>query len=333
MAQESAQDLVELGNARAASGDHAAAAGYYERALAIDSTYVGAHVNYALCLTALGRLREAWAEGEWRFELDPPLREFLGKLPIPRWRGESMEDELIVLAEQGAADMFQYLRFLPLARERVGAVGLLCPPHLHRLVAQSFPSVELLVPDKPVTWSDYVSFVPLLSLPHAMMLDAKDIPREPYLKARVVQAKSEKVGIVWRSGAFGPDADCRLEDLRPLAESGLPLVSLQEQPTREEQALLRSWGAEDRGSAFADYADGAAALGSVRALVTVDGPFTHLAGALGVPAHLLLNEPADVRWMAGVEETLWYPSLRLYRKRRDEPWAAPARRAVERLRS
>ena len=331
MAQESAEGLVELGNARAASGDYAAAAAFYERALAVDSKYLGAHVNYALALTALGRLREAWAEAEWRFDLDASMREFIRKPPIPRWRGEAMEDELIVLAEQGAADMFQYLRFLPLARERVGAVGLMCPPQLHRLVAESFPSVELLGWDKPVTWSDYVAFVPLLSLPHAMALDAERIPHEPYLKAKA-GGKPEKVGIVWRSGAFGAEADCRLEDLRPLCDSGRALVSLQEQPTREEAALLRSWGAEERGSSFTDYADGAAALRSVQALVTVDGPFAHLAGALGTRVHLLLNEPADVRWMSGVEDTLWYPSMRLHRKRRDEPWSAPVRRSAERLR-
>jgi len=332
LAQESAEDLVELGNARAASGDYAGAAGCYERALAIDPAYLGAHLNFALSLTALGRLPEAWAEAEWRLQHDPGMREFLSKLPIPRWRGEAMEDELVVLAEHGAADMFQYLRFLPLARERVGAVGLLCPPQLHRLVAESFPSVELLAPDRSVTWTDYVAYVPLLSLPHALALDTERIPREPYLTARA-EAKSEKVGIVWRSGAFGAEADCRLEDLQPLAESGLPLVSMQEQPTREEQALLRSWGIEERGSAFADYRDGAAALRSVAALVTVDGPFAHLAGALGMPVHLLLNDPADVRWMSGVEDTPWYPSMRLHRKPHAGSWSALVRRAADRLRS
>lgn len=330
MAQESAQDLVELGNARAASGDHEAAAQCYERALAIDSLYLGAHVNRALSLTALGRLREAWAEAEWRFDLEPSLRDFIRKPPVPRWRGQAMEDELVVLAEQGAADMFQYLRFLPLALERVGALGFLCPPQLRSLMAESFPTVELLSPDQRVTWSDYVAFVPLLSLPHAMKLDAKDIPQAPYLKART-QAKPEKVGIVWRSGAFGPEADCRLEDLQPLAERGRKLVSLQEAPTREEEALLRTWGVEELGSAFSDYGDAAAALSSLEALVTVDGPLAHLAGGLGRPVHLILNEPADVRWMMSGEDTLWYPSMRLYRKRRDEPWAAPLRRIVERL--
>ena len=63
MAQETAEELVELGNARAASGDHAAAEIYYQRALALDAGFFVAHNNCALSLTALGRLREAWAEG------------------------------------------------------------------------------------------------------------------------------------------------------------------------------------------------------------------------------------------------------------------------------
>lgn len=331
MAQETAEELVELGNARAASGDHAAAVTYYQRALALDAGFVVAHNNCALSLTALGRLREAWAEGEWRFQLQPALVEFMKKPPIPFWRGERIEDELLVMWEQASGDMIQYLRFLPLARERVGAVGFLCPPELRRLVASSFPAVELLPTDQPVTWGDYVAFVPLLSLPHVMGLDEPGLPKAPYLKVPE-QAKSSRIGIVWRSSAFDPARNCRLEDLQPLADAGFQLVSLQYEPTAEEQARLRAWGAEERGSSFKDFFDTAVALQSLRALVTVDTSVAHLGGALGVPTHLLLNEPAAVRWMSG-EESLWYPSMRLHRRTSGaDSWQAPMGRVVSLLR-
>jgi hypothetical protein len=330
LAQESAEELVELGNARATSGDHAAAVHYYARALALDPALAVAHNNYSLSLTALGRLREAWAEAEWRFQLQPAVREFLKKPPLPFWRGERIEDELLVLWEQASGDMIQYLRFLPLARERVGAVGIVCPPELRRLVAASFPAVELLPPDQPVTWGDYVAFVPLLSLPHVMGLDEASLPTAPYLTVPT-QAKSASVGIVWRSSAFDPARNCRLEDLQPLADAGLRLVSLQYEPTAEEQARLRAWGAEDRGASFKDFFDTAVALQSLQALVTVDTSVAHLAGALGVPTHLLLNEPAAVRWMEG-EKSIWYPSMVLHRKQGSDAWGGPMGRVLSLLR-
>jgi tetratricopeptide (TPR) repeat protein len=330
LAQESAEELVELGNARAASGDHAAAVNCYARALALDPALAVAHNNYSLSLTALGRLREAWAEAEWRFQLQPAVRDFLKSPPLPFWRGERIEDELLVLWEQASGDMIQYLRFLPLARERVGAVGIICPPELRRLVASSFPAVELLPPDQAVTWSDYVAFVPLLSLPHVMGLDEQSLPTGPYLKVPE-QPKSSKVGIVWRSSAFDPSRNCRLEDLQPLADAGLDLVSLQYEPTADERDRLRAWGAEERGSSFKDFFDTAVALQTVRALVTVDTSVAHLAGALGVPAHLLLNEPAAVRWMSG-EKSLWYPSMRLHRKVGVDAWQGSMARVLSLLR-
>ena len=327
----SAEQLTERANERAAAGDHVAACALYERAIASDPQLAVAHNNYALSLTALGRQREAWSEAEWRFQLQPVLRDFVRNPPVPVWHGHPMEDELIVVAEQGASDMLQYFRFLPLARERVGAVGFLCPAPLRRLLAASFPTLELLPQVQPVTWGDYVAFAPLLSLPHIMALEPERIPTEPYLKAPD-SPKSEKIGIAWRSGVFGPAADCRLEDLRPLLDGGCALVSVQEQPTAQERALLKAWGVEERGSAFGDLLDAATVLKSLRALVTVDGPAAHLAGALGVPAHLLLSEPADVRWLVGRSDSPWYPSLRLHRKQATEPWDAAVRRVAPLLR-
>jgi hypothetical protein len=194
-------------------------------------------------------------------------------------------------------------------------------------MASSFPAVELLAPERPVTWSDYVAFAPLLSLPHVMGLDTPGLPREPYLKVPV-QARSAKIGIVWRSSAFDPSRNCRLEDLRPLADAGLELVSVQYEPTPEEQATLRAWRAEERGSSFSDFYDTALALQSLRALVTVDTSVAHLAGALGTPTHLLLNEPAAVRWGMRAEESLWYPSMRLHRKQQAQPWEGAVLRAA-----
>ena len=86
--------------------------------------------------------------------------------------------------------------------------------------------------------------------------------------------------------------------------------------------MLRAWRAEDLGSGFGDFFDTACAMQTVSEVVCVDTSVAHLAGALGKPTRLLLNEPAAVRWMLGTRRSPWYPTMRLYRKRRDEPWSA-----------
>jgi ADP-heptose:LPS heptosyltransferase len=55
-------------------------------------------------------------------------------------------------------------------------------------------------------------------------------------------------------------------------------------------------------------------------VITVDTLEAHLAGALGVPAWLLLQHEADWRWLHEVDNSPWYPSLRLFRQRKAGDW-------------
>src|SRR5262249_57709714 len=45
-----------------------------------------------------------------------------------------------------------------------------------------------------------------------------------------------------------------------------------------------------------------------------------LAGALGVPVWVALGAGADWRFLAGREDSPWYPTMRLYRQRRLWDW-------------
>ena len=170
--------LVERGNALAAAGDHAAAVALYDEALARNPGSAVVRSNRALSLTALGRIREAWADAEARFELSEKTRRFLGASPLPAWRGEPLASgRLLVLWEQALGDIVQHLRFLPLARERVAAITFYCRPELVTLVAASFPDVEVVPADgRQPAWERYAAFAPLISLPHVLQLDWPTLP-------------------------------------------------------------------------------------------------------------------------------------------------------------
>lgn len=330
-AQAGIEEAIERGNERASAGDHAAAVTLFEHAVRLDPQHAVAHNNLALSLTALGRLREAWAHAEWRLELQPKTRRFLESAPLPRWRGEPLPSgRLLVLWEQGFGDMLQHLRFLPLARERVAGLAFLCQADLLRLCAASFPWAELLDPaaGQPA-WSSYAAYVPLLSLPHALGQDETRLPAPPYLSTGGRRAARLDVGISWRSSAFDASRDCPLEAL--LARSELRYGSLQMSISDAERETLRRCGIEDLRSGPGDFMDTARAIEAVRTVLCVDTSVAHLAGALGKRTLVLLNEPASARWMMGRADTPWYPAMRLYRKRRDEPWGGIVRAALEDL--
>ena len=82
------------------------------------------------------------------------------------------------------------------------------------------------------------------------------------------------------------------------------------------------------GQKFSDFADTAAAIAQLDAVIAVDTAVAHLAGAMGKPLLLLLPFAADFRWLRERSDSPWYPTARLFRQRQFGDWTG----AVEALR-
>ena len=65
----------------------------------------------------------------------------------------------------------------------------------------------------------------------------------------------------------------------------------------------------------------AATIANLDLVLTPDTLQAHLAGALGVPAWVLLQHEADWRWMTERSDSPWYPSVRLFRQQAPGDWA------------
>ncbi|HKQ28540.1 MAG TPA: tetratricopeptide repeat protein [Burkholderiales bacterium] len=325
--------LAGLADCHALAGAHQAALPLYEEALTHDPDDPWIRNNFALSLTAVGRIREAWVQAEARFQLQDKTRNFWSRPPRPRWDGGELPGRLVVLWEQGFGDMLQHLRFLPLAARRTGGIAFVCPAPLTQLVTVSFPFVELLPAGRPVRWAAFDACIALLSLPLVLGVGWENLPSEPYLSISgrpVNKSLPRSVGVVWRSSAFDPARNCPLAALLPLKDSGFRLASLQLDPSVEEAALLRTHGIESL--AGADFHATAQGVAQVDVVLSVDTAPVHLAGAMGCATLLLLNEPAAVRWMQERADTPWYPSMRLLRKRAAESWDVLVARAMTELR-
>jgi ADP-heptose:LPS heptosyltransferase len=66
-----------------------------------------------------------------------------------------------------------------------------------------------------------------------------------------------------------------------------------------------------------DWADTAAALATMAVLVSVDTGPLHLAAALDVPVWSLLTAEY---WSFIYRDGIFYPSMRVFRKKMSEPW-------------
>ncbi|MDR1479393.1 MAG: tetratricopeptide repeat protein [Planctomycetaceae bacterium] len=64
----------------------------------------------------------------------------------------------------------------------------------------------------------------------------------------------------------------------------------------------------------------AALLTSLDLVITPPGYVSHLAGALGVKTWLVLPSGSDWRWNLGKSESLWHPTMRVFRKDKERGW-------------
>jgi ADP-heptose:LPS heptosyltransferase len=208
-------------------------------------------------------------------------------------------------------------------------------PQLVRLLLR-LPGIEVTARGAPLPHFD--RHCPLLSLPLAFGTDLGTIPADiPYIAADPNEAAAWRgqlparrpcIGLVW-SGERSHDNDLnrslRLESLAPLFDlPGVQFVSLQHELRDEDAAFLRGRpdvlqiGAET----FRDFADTAAALAPLDAVIAVDTALAHLAGAMGKPLYLLLPFAADFRWLRERADSPWYPTARLFRQPAFGDWGS-----------
>src|SRR5262249_16291308 len=68
------------------------------------------------------------------------------------------------------------------------------------------------------------------------------------------------------------------------------------------------------------FVDTAAVMASLDLVITCDTAVAHLAGALGVPAWVVLKTAPDWRWLLGRSDSPWYPPMRLFRQPSPGDW-------------
>lgn len=294
-------------------------------------------------LLYLGRYREGLAAYESRWSLGEIAHP---QYPCPPWRGESLGGRRLLLhAEQGFGDTLLAARYIPLLKARGARIVVACQPELRRLLATSCADRVIDRRDVPPA----VDFhCPMMSLPGRMGTRLHDVPpplplrppAEALASLRLpppAEPGALKVGIVW-SGSVTFKGNARralgLRDLLPLATSpSIQFYSLQLGPPRRE--LLQSQAAAgviDLAAGLRDFADTAAALVQLDAVLMTDSSVAHLAGCLQVPViNLLQFVPYWIYGGGEQQRTPWYPSHTLIRQQRPGDWRPVLHRAARHL--
>jgi tetratricopeptide (TPR) repeat protein len=330
-----------LGVALKIEGRFAESFAAHDRAVARAPQDAQVRLNRAVALLRAGRMAEAWPDYESRLRPGtgarfPRARLLPGIGTLPNLAGSTV----LVWHEEGFGDTLQFARYLPLLAALGARVAALVPPELARLFATLDGVAEILTAAAEIPAFDW--HCPFFSLPRAFGTTLSTIPgRVPYLRADRAEADTWaerlpraglRVGLVWAGQArpwlpgfatLDARRSCGLAALAPLAEvPGLSLVSLQKGPAAAEaQAPPAGMTLADPMPLVADFAATAAIVANLDAVVSVDTAVAHLAGALARPVFLLDRYDGCWRWLAGREDSPWYPTLRVFRQPRIGDWA------------
>jgi Flp pilus assembly protein TadD len=333
-----ADRVVMHGNALLAAGQYDAAIATFAHADSIDPDNPDAAYGRAIASLALARRREGYALLHARLRTKALAALSLPAGIAPAWRGEDPRGKRIyVMCEQGAGDAIQFARFLPLLAQRGADVILGCNPLLTSLLSTVAGVVQAsaLQPPPPHDFS-----LALLDLP--ALLDAEPA-FTPYLRAAPARiqyyrsllhqksggAQTCFAGICWSGNPkqpVNPKRSAPPAIFLPLAKPGIRLVSLQK-VLPPGQSVPK--GVIDIQDQVHDFADTAALLCALDHVITTDTSIAHLAGALGLPAQVLLHSPGP-HW-TWEDAAWWYPTIRTVRQPAFGQWAPAIAAAADRL--
>lgn len=320
--------LKNLAATQRALGNYEEALAAYRRATAAAPQFADAHRDEGLLLLLLGRFEEGWRKYEWRRSASTRgVRPLEGEY----WDGGPLAGRsILLLAEQGAGDTLQMLRYVPRIAAQAASVKLMLPRGLLRLEGDALAPASLYAQDEAPPPFD--CWAQLMSLPGLLKTTADGIPAPiPYLRApasaqsdvrRQIAGESRAVGLVW---AGNPEHEndhnrsipfARLQRL--LALDGIRWFSLQVGPRASD--IAGAADVTDLGPGLSDFGETAAAIDALDLVITVDTSVAHLAGAMGKPVWLLLPHVPDWRWLLDREDSPWYPTMRLFRQVRRGDW-------------
>ena len=246
---------------------------------------------------------------------------------------------MVVWREQGIGDQIIFLSLISEVKEMCSSLSVYVDPRLRSLCRRAMPTINFVKDIEELQDVECDYHLPLGSVPGLIRNDISDFDRtvKGYLKAdpeRVEAIRSELnvsgktvIGISWKSvSKTYKTKSVQLRDLgRIFLGLDVVLVNLQYGDVEDEiREFTKETGIDVVQCASVDNRedlDGLAALIEVCDLVISTSNVTiHMAGAVAKDAWALLHYVTLYYWMVERTDSIWYPSLTLYRQPTLDDW-------------
>jgi hypothetical protein len=314
--------LRSMAFAYVSSFDFKKAESYARRAIPLENHPQG-HVALGFALLHTKRWGEGW--DEYAHGMGHQAFREKQDWGIPEWNGE--EGRLLVYGEQGLGDQIAYCSTL----RDANVTQLVCHPKLKAMFTETLDcEVHGDQFKKEIDWPVRADFaVSMSGLQRWHRRKREDFTGEPYLvphpgkqfqwKALLrALGKRPKIGIAWTGGTVGAHGwysrNITLMDLKPIIEGvDADFISL-EYKDRSEEIDASGLPVHDFpwGTQTDNYEDTIALISCLDAIVCVPTTAYHAAGALGVPAIVMVHDTPHFH-----ECTPWWKSVQFLDRKGD----------------
>ncbi|MGB0930682.1 MAG: tetratricopeptide repeat protein [Chitinophagales bacterium] len=337
--------LNAIAGASVSAGYTEDAVEYYRQAIDLEPNFAPFQYNLSQVLLQIGE----WAEGWKLFDSRLAFRNqsLNPKTDASFWKGENLEGKsVLVWNEQGFGDSLQFVRYIPLLKQKGAKVYLRIQPALKRLMEHNFEEIEaVFTPKEDLPTTDFQ--IPIMSLPqffgkYPITLQESIVKVFPSIETNLksnfknqiskIQPKLSKVGIVWSGNPNHPDDQKRSIPARfysrLLKLKNFEWYSLQMGRASND---LKHPQLTDLTSSIEDFADTAVQIEALDLVISVDTAVAHLAGSMNKKVWLLLDYAPDWRWGMEEAETNWYSSMQIFRQSKVGDWNGVMNKVLKEL--
>lgn len=297
--------------------------GFLQNAIDLDPDNKDYPFNFAIANLLAENFPKAWElfEARWKFKQH---EDCLLNYNSPRWEGQPLNGKrLLVTCEEGDGDNLQFSRFTEYLEGLGAHVIHQTEPNIARLFASSFDNATVIT-NKDVA-PEYDYWTPIMSIPREINLSSYDdlpvcnnylqLPEEhvEHWKNILGPKTKPRIGFCWggRTKKYPFEAMFNLIQSNPQYE----WISIQGSMTDEQALLLGKEGVNSYFNHITDWYDTAGLVENLDMVISIDSGLVHLAGGLGIPCCLLLDRYTTCwRWRLEHEDTVWYPSVKLFRQ-------------------
>ena len=334
---DSAAAFNNYGNVMREIGRPESAVPFLQQAAILDPKNVTAHFNLAVTYLLMGDYQRGWPQYEHRWDYEH-LAGTEPKFSQPRWRGEDIRDKtVLIVGEQGHGDNIQFCRFIYNLHAMGARVKLQVTDGLIPLLSQS--NIIELTGRYNDDMGDFDYWVPIMSIPGILGITLDNLPRmQSYLTAtpaltkawqdKLGPKKRMRVGVSWsgrKDSWIHQHKSVPFPIILEMIQSNpqYEWINLQVDASPEEEEQLAAAGVTGYPGTIVSFADTAALLMHMDVVISVDTAISHLAGALGKPTWIMLNQYGqDWRWLLNRDDSPWYPTARLFRQPTRGDWAS-----------